>query len=87
MQNEFFGDSFDNSFGRLNEVGIWSCQPTGRNEWVGFSTSIEVEQDGEYVIGTAVMISPASRWVLSQGPDVADSQRCPGLSMFLCGRS
>jgi hypothetical protein len=53
LENEFFGNAFENDFGRLNAVGIWSCQETGRNEWIGFSTCINVEENGEYMLGTA----------------------------------
>lgn len=48
--NPFFGENFDNLNGRLNEVGIWDCAAT-EDEWLGFSTCIMVEEDGEYVLG------------------------------------
>lgn len=52
VRNSFFGDGYDNSDGRLNAIGIWSCQPSG-NSWIGFSACITVEEEGEYVLGTA----------------------------------
>lgn len=48
--NPFFGENFDNMNGRLNTVGIWDCAAT-EDEWLGFSTCINVEEDGEYVLG------------------------------------
>lgn len=52
VTNSFFGDGFDNPDGRLNAVGIWSCEPVGR-EWIGFSACVVVEEAGEYVLGAA----------------------------------
>lgn len=53
VRNAFFGQSFDEPSGRLNQVGIWACRATGRNEWIGFTACIDVPEGGEYVIGTA----------------------------------
>ncbi|MFN3197784.1 MAG: PA14 domain-containing protein [Bradymonadia bacterium] len=52
VQNSFFGDGFDNGDGRLNAIGIWACDGALR-QWIGFSTCINVEEEGEYVLGIA----------------------------------
>lgn len=58
-QNAFFGQGLQDSVdGRLNQVGVWACDPdsdrTGTrpfDEWIGFSTCIHVEEEGEYLVG------------------------------------
>lgn len=53
VQNDFFGNDFETPEGRLNDVGIWTCEPGVVREWIGFSFCLTVEEAGEYVIGTA----------------------------------
>ncbi len=53
VQNDFFGNDFETPEGRLNDVGIWTCEAGVVREWIGFSFCLTVEEAGEYVIGTA----------------------------------
>lgn len=60
----FFGEAYDYN-GRLNDVGVWACDPdsidTGETyptteptgEWIGFATCLDVEEAGDYMIGIA----------------------------------
>ncbi len=60
-QSDYWGDDDGVADGRLNDVGVWACdpddptvagtQPTG--EWIGFSTCIELDEAGDYLVGIA----------------------------------
>lgn len=60
-QSDYWGDDDGTADGRLNDVGIWTCdpddptvtgtQPTG--EWIGFVTCLELEEAADYLVGIA----------------------------------
>jgi hypothetical protein len=52
VTSEFFGGfpEFENR-GRLTAAGVWSCENTPNNEWIGFSRCVDIEEPGGYVIG------------------------------------
>jgi hypothetical protein len=43
--------------GKLNNTGIWTCEPLIGNtqapvgEWIGFSVCLDIEQSGDYLVG------------------------------------
>ena len=61
-QNDYWGDDEGapgDADGRLNEIGVWSCEPlvAGQQnpigEWIGFSTCVEIDVAGDYLLGFA----------------------------------
>jgi hypothetical protein len=59
-QNSFWGENNAVNDGRLIDVGVWTCDtgdydgstiPVG--EWIGFSTCIDIEKPGSYLVGIA----------------------------------
>lgn len=65
LTSPFFGEYWGDMDSRLNEVGVWACDPesveTGETfpttlptqEWIGFSACLEIEVGAEYVVGIA----------------------------------
>ncbi|MFP4597639.1 MAG: hypothetical protein ACOC9J_05065 [Persicimonas sp.] len=59
QQNAFFGQTWQTSDGRLNDIGVWACDASGNgwsnpvDEWIGFSHCLEVPADGDYLVGMA----------------------------------
>ena len=59
LQNSFFGLDFGDFNSRLNTIGVWACDANGNpstqpsNEWIGFSSCIDIPESGSYVIGIA----------------------------------
>lgn len=62
LVSEYWGSTgaSDAVNGRLNQIGIWACDPTSSqvgtnpvNEWIGFSHCLAVEEAGDYLIGIA----------------------------------
>lgn len=52
LVDAFFGGYpvFENN-GRLTAAGVWSCENTPNDEWIGFSRCLDIPEAGAYVIG------------------------------------
>jgi len=59
VRDLYWGQDDDLANGRLNSVGVWSCwregEPEGSiepiGEWIGFNVCVDVDSDGDYLIG------------------------------------
>ncbi len=58
-QNDYWGEDDNQVDGRLNEIGVWSCEPLvggeqePMKEWIGFATCVDIDVAGDYLLGFA----------------------------------
>jgi len=59
VQSSFWGMDDGSSLGRLNEIGVWTCESPGSttsgseplDDWIGFSICLEMDEPGDYLTG------------------------------------
>ncbi len=60
-QSDYWGDDDGQVDGRLNDVGVWTCDPDDPEttssdpvgEWIGFVTCVEIDEAADYLVGIA----------------------------------